>query len=423
MKVMILGSGGREHALAWKLSQSDMLDELYILPGNAGTRQHGENLTARRLDFSGITRKCHDKQIDMLVVGPEAYLAQGIKDYLKTHPATKDIKVVGPDKAAALLESSKEYAKKFMNRYKIPTAAYMAVTKENLNKGLNFLKKQNPPFVLKADGLAAGKGVVICEKQNEAAQELSEMIDGKFGEASKTVLVEEFLKGIEMSVFVLTDGKNYKILPEAKDYKRVGEKDTGLNTGGMGAVSPVSFASPELMKKIEERVIQPTIRGLQNRDFEYHGFLFFGLMIVDNDPYVIEYNVRMGDPEAEVVLPRIKSDLLQHLNAAFDQDFNNEKIAIDDRTATTVMLTSGGYPEAYEKGKVISGINDVKDSLVFHAGTREAKGDVLTSGGRVMALTSFGKNKDEALKKSYAAAKTIQFDKKYYRKDIGFDLE
>src|SRR6056297_1074138 len=379
MKVMILGSGGREHALAWKLSQSDMLDELYILPGNAGTNEHGENLTVRRLDFSGIVRKCYDKQIDMLVVGPEAYLAQGLKDYLKTHPATKDIKVVGPDKAAALLESSKEYAKKFMNRYKIPTAAYMAVTKENLNKGLNFLKKQTPPFVLKADGLAAGKGVIICEEQKEAVQALTEMIDGKFGEASKTVLVEEFLQGIEMSVFALTDGRSYKILPEAKDYKRVGEKDTGLNTGGMGAISPVSFASPELMKKIDERVIQPTIRGLQNRNFEYHGFLFFGLMIVDNDPYVIEYNVRMGDPEAEVVLPRIKSDLLQHLNAVFGRKFDKEELVFDDRAAATVMLTSGGYPEAYEKGKKVSGLDKVKDSLVFHAGTKESKGQVLTS--------------------------------------------
>ncbi|MFO7880395.1 MAG: phosphoribosylamine--glycine ligase [Bacteroidota bacterium] len=422
MKVMLLGSGGREHALAFKLSQSRELDKLYIMPGNAGTAQFGKNLKLGLLDFPTIARKCIERKIDMLIVGPEARLVEGIRDYFEKHPSTRDIMVVGPDKVAAGLEGSKHYAKKFMKQYKIPTAAYMSVNASTLKKGLAFLDKQKAPFVLKADGLAGGKGVLICEDKKEAEARLKEMLDGKFGKASETVLIEEFLRGIEMSVFVLTDGKNYQLLPEAKDYKRVGEKDTGLNTGGMGAVSPVPFATEELMEKIETKIIQPTIRGINRRKLAYTGFVFFGLMIVENEPYVIEYNVRMGDPEAEVVLPRIKSDLLQHLHAACTQNIKNEKIQFDERAAGTVMLTSGGYPESYEKGKEITGLDQVHESLPFHAGTEEKDGRIYTAGGRVLALTSMEDDIKSALRQSYAAAEKVKFDKKYYRKDIGFDL-
>ncbi|MEA3449189.1 MAG: phosphoribosylamine--glycine ligase [Bacteroidota bacterium] len=421
MNVLILGSGGREHALAYKISQSPLLNKLYILPGNAGTESLGKNLNLQS-DFATIARKCIDFRIDMLVVGPEAMLVKGIKDYFQRIVSLKHIKVVGPDKAAAQLEGSKAFAKKFMNTYHIPTAGYFAVNKKNKDKGLRFLDQQKPPFVLKADGLAAGKGVIICENKEQAATNLEEILSGKFGKAGKTVLIEEFLQGIEMSVFILTDGKSYAMLPNAKDYKRIGEKDTGLNTGGMGAVSPVPFANNTLMDKIKERIVEPTIQGIKENNMTYEGVLYFGLMIVDNEPYVIEYNVRMGDPEAEAVVPRIKSDLLEHLNAACTNSLDKEIIKIDQRTAATVILASGGYPEKYEKGKIITGIDKVKSTMVFHAGTKKENNNIVTNGGRVMALTSFGKKHKKALKRSYAAAKKINFDKKYYRKDIGFDL-
>ncbi len=398
-----------------------MLNKLYILPGNAGTESLGKNLTLQS-DFATIARKCIDFRIDMVVVGPEAMLVKGIKDFFQRTVSLKHIKVVGPDKAAAQLEGSKAFAKKFMNTYHIPTAGYFEVNNKNKDKGLRFLDQQKPPFVLKADGLAAGKGVIICDNKEQAAASLEEMLSGKFGKAGKTVLIEEFLQGIEISVFILTDGKSYAMLPNAKDYKRIGEKDTGLNTGGMGAVSPVPFANKALMDKIIERIVEPTIQGIKENNMTYEGVLYFGLMIVDNDPYVIEYNVRMGDPEAEVVVPRIKSDLLEHLNAACTNSLDKETIKIDQRTAATVILASGGYPEKYEKGKIITGIDNIKKSIVFQAGTKKENNNIVTNGGRVMALTSFGKNLKEALKHSYSAAKKIDFDKKYYRKDIGFDL-
>ncbi|MGC9331982.1 MAG: phosphoribosylamine--glycine ligase [Bacteroidales bacterium] len=421
MNVLLLGSGGREHALAYKISQSPLLNKLYILPGNAGTERLGKNLNLQS-DFATIARKCIDFRIDMLVVGPEAMLVKGIKDYFQRIVSLRHIKVVGPDKAAAQLEGSKAFAKKFMNTYHIPTAGYFVVNKINKDRGLRFLEQQQPPFVLKADGLAAGKGVIICENKEQAAITLEEMLSGKFGKAGTTVLIEEFLQGIEMSFFVLTDGHSYAMLPTAKDYKRIGEKDTGLNTGGMGAISPVPFTDNTLMDKIEKRIVEPTIQGIKENNMTYEGFLYFGLMIVHNEPYVIEYNVRMGDPEAEVVVPRIKSDLLEHLNAACTNSLDKETIEIDQRTAATVILASGGYPEKYEKGKIITGIDKVKSTMVFHAGIKKEKNNIVTNGGRVMALTSFGKNLKEALKQSYSAAQKIDFDKKYYRKDIGFDL-
>jgi phosphoribosylamine---glycine ligase len=421
MNVLILGSGGREHALAYKISQSPLLNDLYILPGNAGTETLGKNLNLHT-DFATIARKCIDFSINMIVVGPEVMLVSGIKDFFKRMVGLQHIKVVGPDKAAAMLEGSKSFAKKFMNTYNIPTAGYFAVNKKNKDEGLRFLEQQQAPFVLKADGLAAGKGVIICDTKEEATANLEDMLSGKFGKASKTVLIEEFLQGTEISVFILTDGKSYKLLPNAKDYKRAGEKNTGLNTGGMGAVSPVPFAGKALMNKIKEQIIEPTICGIKDSKMVYEGFLYFGLMIVNNDPYVIEYNVRMGDPEAEVVLPRIESDLLQHLNAACTQSIDKEELKIDKRAAATVILASGGYPEKYEKGKTISGTDIVKKSMIFHAGTKTDNGNIITNGGRVMALTSFGKNIKQALKRSYAAAKKVNFDNKYYRKDIGFDL-
>ncbi|MGM0650109.1 MAG: phosphoribosylamine--glycine ligase [Bacteroidota bacterium] len=421
MNVMILGSGGREHALAWKISQSDKLDKLYILPGNAGTAEYGTNININP-EFAAVGRKCIDYNIDMLVVGPEVLLVTGIKNFFNRLTAFHHIKVVGPDKAAAQLEGSKAFAKEFMGENNIPTAGYFPVTEKNKNEGMAFLNKQKAPFVLKADGLAGGKGVLICETKEEAEASLDEMLSGKFGKAGNTVLIEEFLQGIEMSVFVLTDGRTYKILPNAKDYKRVGEKDTGLNTGGMGAVSPVPFVDEELETKIKTRIIEPTIKGINKNNMKYQGFLYFGLMIVNGDPYVIEYNVRMGDPEAEAVLPRIKSDLVEHLYAACTNTLDGENIDIDSNSTATVILTSGGYPEKYEKGKIITGIDKVKKSLVFHAGTTIDNSKLITNGGRVLAVTSFGKTIKRALKKSYASAKKIDFEKKYVRKDIGFDL-
>ncbi len=421
MNVLILGSGGREHALAYKISQSPLLNNLYIFPGNAGTDKLGKNINLHS-DFPTIARKCINFRIDMLIVGPEGMLVKGIKDFFNRTLSLQHIKVVGPDKAAAMLEGSKAFAKEFMNRFNIPTAGYFAVNAKNKNEGLRFLERQNAPFVLKADGLAAGKGVIICDTKEEAIKTLEEMLSGKFGKASKTVLIEEFLQGIEMSVFTLTDGKTFAILPNAKDYKRIGEKDTGLNTGGMGAISPVPFADKALMNKIKEQIIKPTIHGIKESEMVYEGFIYFGLMIVNKEPYVIEYNVRMGDPEAQVVLPRVESDLLQHLNAACTQSIDKEDIKIDKRSAATVMLASGGYPEEYEKGKTISGTDKVTKSIVFHAGTKKVNDNIVTNGGRVMAITSFGRNLKQALKRSYATAKNIEFDKKYYRKDIGFDL-
>lgn len=424
MNILIIGSGGREHAIAWKLVQSNKLEKLFIAPGNAATSKLGTNLNIGVSDFAEIKKAVLENQIEIVLVGPEVPLVEGIHDFFLADDDLKKVAVIGPQKHAAQLEGSKEFAKKFMIRHNIPTAAYQSFTKDNLQDGYAFLEKLNPPYVLKADGLAAGKGVVILEDLQAAKDELADMLrNEKFGDASSTVVIEEFLDGIEMSCFILTDGKSYVNLPNAKDYKRIGEGDTGLNTGGMGAISPVPFADAEYLKKIEDRVIKPTVLGLQKDGIPYKGFIFFGLIRVNNEPMVIEYNCRMGDPETEVVMPRIKSDFLELLIATANDDLENTTIELDERSATTVMLVSGGYPEAYEKGKVISGVENVNDSIVFHAGTSVDKnGDTVTNGGRVIAITSYGNDFKEALSKSYSSIEKITFDKMNYRKDIGFDL-
>ena len=422
MNVLLLGSGGREHALAWKMAQSPLLDTLYIAPGNAGTAQVGINLSLSATDFEAVKDAVKQYNIGLVVVGPEDPLVKGVHDFFLNDAELKTIPVIGPQKYAATLEGSKEFAKNFMNRHNIPTAKHFTVTAENLEQGFEFLSQQTAPYVLKADGLAAGKGVLIINDLEEAKTELRNMLNGKFGSASATVVLEECLKGIEMSVFVLTDGEGYVILPEAKDYKRVGEHDTGLNTGGMGAVSPVPFADKKLMERVENEIIKPTIKGLQEDNIPYCGFIFFGLMNDNGTPKVIEYNVRMGDPETEVVIPRIKSDLLKLFVAAANKTLKNEKIEINPMSATTVMAVSGGYPESYEKGKIITFGETFTDSIVFHAGTKLENGEVKTSGGRVLAVTSLGENKDAALKISYKNLAKIHFDKMYYRRDIGQDL-
>ena len=423
MNILLLGSGGREHAFAKKISESTLCHQLFIAPGNAGTEKLGINVPIKADDFLKIKSFCLENQIKMVIVGPEDPLVKGIYDFFKNDDQLNDIPVIGPSKIGATLEGSKEFAKKFMQKYNIPTADYQSFTKENINEGFAFLEKMKPPYVLKADGLAAGKGVLIINDLEEAKNELENMlVKAKFAEASSKVVIEEFLTGIELSCFVITDGKNYKILPTAKDYKRIGEGDTGLNTGGMGAVSPVPFANAEFMQKIEERIVKPTIQGLINEQIEYKGFIFIGLIKVGDEPYVIEYNVRMGDPETEVVIPRIKSDLVEIFSAVASQNLDNINLEVNPQSATTIVLVSGGYPEDYEKGKIISGIENIEDSLVFHAGTTLDNDKIVSNGGRVLAITSLAETFQEALKISYKNINKISFDKMYYRKDIGFDL-
>lgn len=423
MRVLLLGSGGREHALAWKMAQSSILEELFIAPGNAGTKQHGKNVDISVSDFEAIKSFVLENNIDVVVVGPEDPLVNGIADFFEADDEIKHIGVVGPNKEAAQLEGSKDFAKQFMKRHNIPTAKYGTFTKDTLKEGYAFLETMKPPYVLKADGLAAGKGVLIIDNLKEAKSELKNMLaDAKFGEASSRVVIEEFLDGVELSCFVITDGDSYKKLPEAKDYKRIGEGDTGLNTGGMGALSPVPFANPTFLDKIENQIIIPTIKGLRADGIKYKGFIFFGLINVKNEPYVIEYNCRMGDPETEVVMPRLKSDLVDLFEGVATNTLSERDVQFDDRSVTTVMMVSGGYPEAYEKGKKINGLNNVTDSIVFHAGTAADGPVITTNGGRVLAVTSYGKDLETALKRSYESVEKIDFEGAYYRKDIGFDV-
>ncbi len=423
MNILVLGSGGREHTFAWKIAQSPKCKSLFVAPGNSGTAKIATNLSISVTDFDGIKNAVLENEINLIIVGPEDPLVQGIHDYFLDDQSLNHVKVIGPQKAAAELEGSKEFAKEFMMRHHIPTAAYQSFTADTLNDGYTFLETLKPPYVLKADGLAAGKGVLILNDLDEAKSELKQMlVDSKFGNASTKVVIEEFLDGIELSCFVLTDGKDYKILPTAKDYKRIGEGDTGLNTGGMGAVSPVPFATEDFLNKIETQIVEPTVKGLKKDNLPYVGFIFIGLIKVGDQPKVIEYNVRMGDPETEVVLPRLKTDLVSAFEAMANGTLADIDIEIDERAATTIMLVSGGYPEAYDKGKEIFGLDNVKESIVFHAGAQKKDNSTITSGGRVMAITSFGETYQQAIKKSYQTIENISFDKMYYRKDIGFDL-
>jgi phosphoribosylamine--glycine ligase len=423
MNILIIGSGGREHAFAWKVRQSDQCDKLFVLPGNAGTAEIAENIDGSVTDFERIGRECIEKDIALVIVGPEVPLVEGIVDFFKTKAELQKILIIGPGKNGAQLEGSKDFSKAFMSRHNIPTAASRTFTKENFEEGVAYIHTQTLPVVLKADGLAAGKGVIIAENHNEAEEAFKDMLlNNKFGDAGARVVIEQFLQGIELSVFALVADDEYILLPEAKDYKRIGEGDTGLNTGGMGAISPVPFAGKAFLEKVEKRIVKPTIEGLQKEGIDYTGFIFFGLMNVNGDPYVIEYNARMGDPETEVVLPRIKNDFVALLVAAAKKELSQIKADLDERTATTVMLVAGGYPESYEKGKEISGLDKVTEVIPFHAGTALKQGKVITNGGRVIALTALGKDIKDALAKSNKAAETILWENKYFRKDIGFDL-
>lgn len=423
MKVLILGAGGREHALAWKIAQSPILNELYIAPGNGGTASVGDNIPVSPDDFESIKKVVLEKRIDMVVVGPEAPLVAGIYDFFRSDVKLKEVYLIGPSRVGAMLEGSKHFAKEFMERHGIPTAFSFSVNSEHVEEGISFLKRMEPPYVLKADGLAAGKGVLIVDTLSHAEKELREMLGGKFGAASKTVVIEQYMRGIEASVFVLTDGESYLILPNAKDYKRVGEQDTGLNTGGMGAISPVPFIDDAFLRKVEKRIVIPTITGLRNEHIPYTGFLYVGLMNREGDPYVVEFNVRMGDPEAQAVIPRIKSDLLELLFAAGEGRLKEHTIRVVPETASTVVLASGGYPGHYEKGKIIRGLENTTDCFIFHAGTRSDGKELVTSGGRVLAVTALGENMDSSLELCYRNIEKIHFEKKYFRKDIGFDLK
>ncbi|MEL7586727.1 MAG: phosphoribosylamine--glycine ligase [Prolixibacteraceae bacterium] len=422
LNILLIGSGGREHAMAWKIKQSTVLNRLFIAPGNAGTSDLGKNVPVDVCDFQGLKKVVLEKHIDLVLVGPEVPLVGGLHDFFDADPDLRQVKVLGPKKAGAQLEGSKDFAKAFMQRHKIPTARYFTVTLENQEDGMSFLESLKGPYVLKADGLAAGKGVLIIQDLEAAKASLAEMLNGQFGAASRKVVIEEFLSGIELSVFVITDGKDYRILPEAKDYKRIGEGDSGLNTGGMGAVSPVSFANHGFMKEVEEQIIKPTIAGLQQEEIPYQGFIFFGLISCDGHPFVIEYNVRMGDPETEAVMLRIKSDFVSLLEATANGKLASQTVEFDERTAATVMLVSGGYPGEYKKGLPVSGFEKISDSILFHAGTKSADARVLTDGGRVIAISSYGTTMREALALSYANAERIGFEGKYFRRDIGFDL-